>query len=79
MLRPSPNHGTLRRHNDDDDDEIKNILIIRELCATCFYMYFRPYCTPRAVDVDLIHAKTSRYFRAPAQICLNNVLHIDPN
>ena len=22
MLRPSPNHGTLRVHNDDDDDDI---------------------------------------------------------
>ena len=25
MLRPSPNHGTQRLPNDDDDDESKNI------------------------------------------------------
>ena len=32
MLRPAPNHGTLRLPNDDDDDEIAHIL-------KCFFIY----------------------------------------
>ena len=28
MLRPSPNHGTQRLPNDDDDDDISNFSIV---------------------------------------------------
>ena len=28
MLRPSPNHGTLRLPNDGDDDDIQHVLRI---------------------------------------------------
>ena len=34
MLRPSPNHGTQRLPNDDDDDEIDTTLIKSSLFNT---------------------------------------------
>ena len=32
MLRPSPNHGTQRLPNDDDDDNASNFLIHTSIC-----------------------------------------------
>ena len=50
MLRPSPNHGTQRLPNDDDDDvqpvHMYVLLICMYFMCTCilfYYAYYRPY------------------------------------
>ena len=41
MLRPSPNHGTLRLPNDDDDDDLLNVYMYMFLDICNIYVSLR--------------------------------------
>ena len=56
MMRPSPNHSTLRLPNDDDDDDDADV------CHPCFCSDF--------VCPDILN-RPNRYSTVPSSISIN--------
>ena len=56
MLRPSPNHGTQRLPNDDDDDEVKLTLnLVLFVCKKLGYQMMLTYLFSKLLVMTAFH------------------------